>query len=105
MIIFLACFDPSLPNRDLLPKCRMLVLNVGHLVALKHGFAWLRLTVRSSHSVDVHFGLTWTPQCLACDDRLCYYKPVMQIVGTSHPFVSVYSGCYLWGEWSVSVSC
>lgn len=109
LYFFLGMFWPLTPwNGDLLPKgklCRMLVLNVRHHVALKHGFAWLRLAVRSSHSVYVHFGLTWAPQCLACNDCLCYYKPVIQIVSTSHLFVSVYSGCwyYLWGGWNVSV--
>lgn len=51
-LISVACFNPPLPTRgDLLPKGNLLVerrvpvLNVLHLVALKHEFAWLPLAV------------------------------------------------------------
>lgn len=78
---------PHSPHGDLLPKgklCRLSVLNVHHHVALKHGFAWLCLAVCKPSFSFCAFWLTWAPQCLACSDCPCCYKPVIQMVSTSH---------------------
>lgn len=78
---------PHSPHGDLLPKgnlCRLSVLNVNHHVALKHGFAWLCLAVCKPSFSLCAFWLTWAPQCLACSDCACCYKPVIQMVSTFH---------------------
>lgn len=78
-----------MPKGNLSVEHRVPVLNVLHLVALKHEFAWLSLAVRP-HSSFCVFWLPRAPQCLACIDCPCWYKPATQMAGTPHYYLSMY---------------
>lgn len=98
----------SLPKGNLWVEHRVPVLNVLHLVALKHEFAWLSLAVcKTSFNFmcvlaapgSSVFGLHWLSMLVKTCDTDGQNSSLL--------LVDVHIGCQynLWGEWNVPIWC